>query len=227
MEIQLQEWHCNILYQLHSGTYILPWNWPCWEYLHLGNGQIGLDLLFCWLTEFKKVMEKILKMQIKLKVCLSVAITQCTAWKQTPFVFLCNLYPIQQSQSSLTNEWNLNTQLHYLHFYYSSQNRQKIPTNIHFWVTLKMLIKKTFTRYCCPDPLLSLTSDHCSALGRGWRCHRKTTGETVPALGAARCSAQGNGPCLNAHVVPFLSWPQVYIIHTISRWGTGSRHSRS
>ena len=64
-----------------------------------------------------------------------------------------------------------------------------------------MLIRKHSPDTTAPDPLLSLTSDHCSALGWGWGCHSKTTGEAVPALGAAPLFSPREWPRPCAHVV--------------------------
>ena len=66
-----------------------------------------------------------------------------------------------------------------------------------------MLVRKHSPDTAAPDPLLSLTPDHCSSPGLRAGGSQKTPGETVPSLGAAHRSAQGNGPCL----VPVPSFP--------------------
>lgn len=118
--MQLQEWHCSILYQLHVPEHYIfalklatlgiftPWK--------LAN-RAGFPVLLT--HRFKKVMEKILKMQIKLKMCPVCSHYTVYSMKTNTFCFHQLVSDSAKSITSLTNEWNLNTQLHCLHFNYS------------------------------------------------------------------------------------------------------------
>ena len=61
-----------------SGIVLVAWNWPWWAYLPHRNQRCckpALNLLFCCLSRLKKMMGKMLIMQIKLKSVMSIAAT--------------------------------------------------------------------------------------------------------------------------------------------------------
>lgn len=144
---------------------------------------------------------------------MSVAITQWTAWKQTLFVFT-NWYPIQQSQSHPWQMCETSTYNFIVYISITPQNNWKYQLTVISELHLKCWSENIHRITTAPDPLLSLTSDHCSALGWGWGCHSKTTGETVPALGAAPLFSPREWPRPCAHVVISLMATGTHIIRT-------------